>query len=558
MTRTQTVRLALAAMAVAAMTNRPSAGVTDSFMNIPGRPGSWQGESYKNWIRITGRYWVNGSIRMTTTLGVGDPVVAGPPAPMPGTSSKLAIALDKKNPDLPLLMRLCTSNTSIPELSFVERRTNGGNYAPKMVPGFPTYWEYKLKGVKFTDCDVNVLEAAEQALVVAFQDIEWLNYDAKGPQTVRLKSTAADIPDVKPAPESAKTRSFLITWFGWATLGDDDTCPQMNAKTPQEEYYWLLPKEEAVAERNQRGEGEVSFGNSNNRPFMDARGPHRLNVCEMPGIVRDPGNFEPRTHVALGVNLDGDDGSGPPPAGTCKHTNFTSLDGKLKGVDNQLYRVYGCIPGYRGKKGYMNQTHNARRADGNVVTLIQISGIDDLKNDDHVDLGIFYASDKPMRAASGAFIPKYSFRMTDDPNFAKYNQRISAKIADGYIVTPSIKLWRFNNGQGGIVEFNDAQFRLHIEPDGSLKGVVGGYIDWHEMAAGGSSYGEGLFNFTCPGTYASFKRNADGLKDPITGECNGISMAYEIDGVPAFITPMAPKETKITPVTVRTGQPNVR
>jgi hypothetical protein len=69
-----------------------------------------------------------------------------------------------------------------------------------------------------------------------------------------------------------------------------------------------------------------------------------------------------------------------------------------------------------------------------------------------------------------------------------------------------------------------------------------------EMAAGGSSYGEGPFNFTCPGTYAAFKRNADGMKDPVTGECNGISMAYEIDGVPAFITPMAPKEAKVTKV----------
>jgi hypothetical protein len=549
MTRPQIVRLALAAIAVAVMTHGLSAGVTESFINIPGTLGSWQGESFKNWIRITGKYWVNGSTRMTVTLGVGDPIVAGPPAPMPGKSSKLAIAMDKKNPDLPLLMRLCTSNTSIPEMSFVERRTNGGNYAPTVVPGFPKYWEYKLKGVKFTDCDVNVPEAAEQAMMVAFQDIEWLNYDARAPQTVKLTSTVADIPDVKPAPESAKTRSFVITWFGWATLGDDDTCPQMNAKTPQDEYYRLMTKEEEAGERARRGGNEVLFGGlTNSHSSMGERGPHQLNVCEMPGIVRDPGNFEPQTNIALGVNLDGDDGSGAPAAGTCKHANFTSPDGKLKGVDNQLYRVYGCIPGYRGKKGYMNQTHNARRADGNVVTLIQISGIDDLKNDDHVDLGIFYGLDKPMRSTSGAFLPNYSFRMTDDPNFAKYNQRISAKIVDGYIVTPSIKLWKFNNGQGGIVEFNDAQFRLHIEPNGELKGVVGGYIDWHEMAAGGSSYGEGLFNFTCPGTYASFKRNADGMKDPVTGECNGISMAYEIDGVPAFITSQAPKETKVTKV----------
>jgi hypothetical protein len=209
----------------------------------------------------------------------------------------------------------------------------------------------------------------------------------------------------------------------------------------------------------------------------------------------------------------------------------------------------------------MNQTHNARRADGNVVTLIQISGIDDLKNDDHVEVGIFYAQDKPMRSPSGSFIPNYSFRMTDDPTFARFNQRWPARIVDGYVVTPSIKMWHFHNGQGGEVTLADAQFRLHIEPNGELKGVVGGYIDWREMASSGavaSSYQEGLFNFSCPAVYESFKRNADGMKDPVTGECNGISMGWEIDGVPAFITPDASKAPTAPKVSqVRTGHPTV-
>src|SRR5262245_18474918 len=28
------------------------------------------------------------------------------------------------------------------------------------------------------------------------------------------------------------------------------------------------------------------------------------------------------------------------------------------------------------------------------------------------------------------------------------------------------------------------------------------------------------------------------MKDPVTGECNGISAAYDIEGVPAFIVPV--------------------
>ena len=134
--------------------------------------------------------------------------------------------------------------------------------------------------------------------------------------------------------------------------------------------------------------------------------------------------------------------------------------------------------------------------------------------------------------------------MTEDPNFARYNQRVRGRIVNGYIITPPMKRWDFNNGQGGIVTLSDAQYRFHIEPDGTLKGVVGGYVDWHGMAGGGS-YGEQLFKYTCPGIYASFKRNADGMKDPVTGECNGISMAYEVDAIPAFITEAGPKQPEL-------------
>jgi hypothetical protein len=531
--------LAVATVAIALSGGDVFAALGSSFMNIPGVTGSWQGESYKSWVRVTARYWIDAPVRYTTTLGIGNPLVSGPPAPVPGKSNKLAIALDKHNPDLPALMALCANKTTVPEVSFAEP-------ASKEISTFPAFWEYKLKGVQFGSCDV-VPNAPEQALVATFQDIEWLNYSSKGPYIVPVISTAADIPNLQPLPASPKTKTFLVTWFGWATLGDDSTCPAFTETPPEEEFFRLLPKDKAAEIKSKRGEKPISFGGPDRDGpyFMDQRGPNMLNACAMPGIVRDPGHVEPKTTVALGVNLDGNDGTGEAAAGTCKHENFVSPDGKLKGVDNQMYRVFGCVPGYRGKKGYMNQTHNARRADGNVVTLIQISGIDDPKNDDHVEIGIFYGLDKPMRSTSGAFIPNYSFRLTDDPNYARFNQRWAARIVDGYIVTSPIKTWHFNNGQGGNISLADAQFRLEITPDGNLKGVVGGYIDWHGITAS-SSYNEKLFTLSCPGMYQSFKRNADGMRDPVTGECNGVSMAYELDAVPAFITPMAPKQTKVS------------
>jgi hypothetical protein len=74
-----------------------------------------------------------------------------------------------------------------------------------------------------------------------------------------------------------------------------------------------------------------------------------------------------------------------------------------------------------------------------------------------------------------------------------------------------------------------------------MKGYIGGYLDWRAAADGnGSGYSEGLFGYQAPALYYALKRNADGMKDPVTGEYNGISVAYEVDTVPAFLTPRAP------------------
>jgi hypothetical protein len=86
-----------------------------------------------------------------------------------------------------------------------------------------------------------------------------------------------------------------------------------------------------------------------------------------------------------------------------------------------------------------------------------------------------------------------------------------------------------------------AGMRLELAPDGNIRGVLGGYQDWHVIASRyTSSAAEQVHNFQVPGLYNALKRDADGLKDPVTGECNGISSAFDIEGIPAFIGPPKP------------------
>ena len=522
--------------------------VGDSFMSIPGSAGHWRGKDHKDWVRVEVSEWA-GRIKPLNS-GSSDALAGdklffgGPYVPHPGTPGKLVIALGKGNPDLPQLMDLCAKKAPISELTYAE---SSDRARPLLEFGtrpaeFPAWWEYKLKNVEIIDCPV--LEGAtDQALVLSFKDIEWLNSDPKLPISHKIVVRPEDLPKIAPAQPTAKklTKAYLITWIAPATTTTDDQCPVMNAKPSEADIFRYMSKEDEAAIRARNGEKGVSYGGESEK-----RGPHRLSVAALPGIVPDPGLHEPQTSVADGIDLDGDDGNGAPPRGVRIHKNFVSPDGRT-GIDNQLFRVMGCVPGYRGKKGYRNQTSNARRADGNVTTLIEISGIDNEKNDDSVEVSFIYSMDKPIRDNTGAkFIANYTFRPTENPNFALYNIRAHGRIVNGVVITDPIPAFKANLGQDPLLEIFKARMRFEPRPDGSVKGYVGGYLNWKSlMDTLASGYSEGLFNYQTPALYYALKRNADGLQDPVTGEYDGISTVYEIDTVPAFLTP-AP----LKPVTV--------
>ena len=82
--------------------------------------------------------------------------------------------------------------------------------------------------------------------------------------------------------------------------------------------------------------------------------------------------------------------------------------------------------------------------------------------------------------------------------------------------------------------------RLELLADGTMKATLGGYRDWRQllpMAFFQASDYENTIGFNAPGMYNAVKRAADGLRDPETGEYVGLSSAYELEGVPAFIPP---------------------
>jgi hypothetical protein len=506
-----------------------------SFLHVPGIAGGAPGTKYKNWIRFEANYWGLPPPHPLVFEGTGRKrtFFSGPRAPRQGAGT-LSVALDKQSPALASLMEQCANKAKLPELTYSESSDMARAPAELGVrpADIPEYFEYKLKDVELS-CPI-VADAPEQAFVLSFSDVQWLNYQGQG-EGKQLTPAAAKLTR---AQSSGETKTFIVTWFSSAADITDDQCPVMNSRPTEDDYYALMSKEDAAKEKAERAsKGGVAGSPTDGQ--IAFRGPGKLNVCGLPGIVRDPGHISPQSTVAHGFNLDGDDGAGDPPPLTRKHKNYVSEDGR-SGIDNQLFSVDGCIKGFK-RSGLLTMARNETRRNGLVSMLVEINGIDNDQNDKSVDVTVLYSKDAMAKNAAGNHIlPNYTFRVSDDPELTELFARFHGRIVNGVLTTDPIKEMTLSDGREPRFTLYAPRMRLEIKPDGTLKGVIGGYQDWRVLMNFWASYTSGFESFMgyqCPGAYNAFKRAADGLKDPVTGEFNGISSAYDMEGVPAFIPP---------------------
>jgi hypothetical protein len=517
--------------------------VGESFLQVADVSGGWPGEQYKDWVKFEAREWIE---TPTCSARQGNPnalvcdekfwvsresrlLFSGPWAPRKGPG-KLAVALDKRSPALKALMDLCASKTNVPEVTYAEssemsRRVGEVGPRPASVPAF---FEYKLKDVQLS-CPV-VAAAPEQALVLSFTDISWLNF--QGESTVAVSPPPPRLP---PRPTTGESKTFLLTWITPGGGYGPDECPQLNKEPTAEDYFALVPKA-AVAKAKIELERKGGFPTLG--PGIAFRGPDRLNVCALPGIVPDPGHAAPVSEVAQGFDLDAYDGKAALPPHVHRHKNYVSLDGRT-GIDNQLYTVEGCVPGFR-PDGNIPKIINEMMRTGAITILVDVSGIDDMKNDSDVSVTLFFGKDLMVKSADGSqILPNYTFRVADNPEFTQFFTHMHGRIENGVVSTDPLEEMTFQDGGQTGFKLFDARMRIEFLPDNKMKAVMGGYYDWRRRMTnwGRARLLEPTMRFQCPGIYNAYKRAADGLRDPLTGEFNGISVAYHMDGVRAFIPP---------------------
>src|SRR3954447_9115483 len=250
-----------------------------------------------------------------------------------------------------------------------------------------------------------------------------------------------------------------------------------------------------------------------------------------PFAAEDPGQPQVTSRIGEGFNLDG----------KIKPNDFVSSDGE-KGIDNQLYRAWGCDAPWRGENG--NGTlvlrSNDKMLEGLYTIVIRLSGNKDPMNDDDATLEIGYSPDQIMKDARGNVGVDYSYRIIKSEQYT----RLKARVRDGVAETEQADVhmpqiaWFYNQLRDAF--FRQGKIRVVPHSDGTAAGLVGGYRDFRDLYTQNAFTQSGGVQGVREhedhvALYYALRRHADGMFNAKTGRYDGISTAYRMKLVPAFV-----------------------
>ena len=167
------------------------------------------------------------------------------------------------------------------------------------------------------------------------------------------------------------------------------------------------------------------------RNMMD---PNRPDPCRTPEAAGpDPGFHTAKVPAtkAYGIDLDGRDSraKGKPAPGTCAHDDLVGMNGG-HGIDNQFYRLVGCSNSYQST-GQSN-TFAIEMLTGSWGILIELSGVDDIRNDDSVEVGIYANADPIELSANREPLANATYAVEQDPRF---QTKTRGRLKNGVLTT---------------------------------------------------------------------------------------------------------------------------
>lgn len=243
--------------------------------------------------------------------------------------------------------------------------------------------------------------------------------------------------------------------------------------------------------------------------------------------------LDTKAKIAQGVDVD-DRVSDAKDDATCDKVDFTSPDGVV-GIDNQFGTLLPVIENIVGKEN-VTQLLAAAIANGQLLLLVSLEGVDDVSNDPHVTVRFAAGKGAPLIATDGTYVPYQSLGV--DTTTAP-ESTLDGKIEGGVLTA--------GPGEAVIpVRVLDAKFNLdmhstHVrakltrdELGGgvALEGAIGGGLVITDFDAIVKSLN--VDDALVSTATALIGKTADLARDD-QGVCRQVSAAIQFASTPAFI-----------------------
>mgnify|MGYP005844717205 CR=1 FL=1 len=318
----------------------------------------------------------------------------------------------------------------------------------------------------------------------------------------------------RPGPVDGRI-GYVMTNLFWAvhqTPDAQEECPRGFNDGPREQFAKLFPNHEEMTVEETQLAQEI-------RTWHPDTTPDRFEFLEVEG------------EHAFGLDLDG----------TVGPNDFVHPDG-TPGIDNEVYRAVGCIIGFRGPDGVEFIFQDKAILDDRYNRMmIELSGVDDLENDDEVTVTWYRGMDRLLTNATGQEVMPGGTQRVDTRWGSSLIRRTRGRITDSVLTTEPIgdlvMPWQ-NLNVPSIHIFRDARLQLTLAPEGAT-GLLAGFADvdawYYQLIRNDSTHHLSNGQISGISLYKALRRLADAHPDPETGENSAISTALDVKMAQVFI-----------------------
>ena len=316
------------------------------------------------------------------------------------------------------------------------------------------------------------------------------------------------------APQNGEI-GYVMTNLFWSVYQTPDAteeCPEGFNDGPREQF-------------------EILFPDIEKRTVVDTQLKQEIETWH-PTTEPDPLPFHyVEGSLSYGLNLDGEIGP----------NDFTHPTGE-QGIDNEVYRAVGCIIGFRGPDGVEVIFQDKAIADRRYNrTMIELTGVDDLTNDDNVTVTLYRGLDRLLTDATGSKVMSGGSQRVDMRWGARLIRQTQGKIADSVLTTepiPEVVIPWMNLNVPSIHIIRDMRLQLKLTPTGA-EGLIAGYADvdtWYKQLIRNDSTHH-LSNGQISGIslYKALRHLADAYPDPETGDNTAISTALDVKMAQVYV-----------------------